>query len=132
MILQSEEEWAVKMRPKHILAMDPQAKMIVSSGYSIDSIMAHPEEHGFCEVLPKPFIISDPVRKAVGRDVSQGHQRKDSCPGSIEGLALLINLRPRTDGSKSSYLFPSSFAPLTCFCLCLRRKTSFTRSINRI
>ena len=41
-----------KEAAQHILAMDPQAKMIVSSGYSNDPIMAHPEEYGFCDISP--------------------------------------------------------------------------------
>jgi two-component system cell cycle sensor histidine kinase/response regulator CckA len=38
-----------------ILALDPHARVIVSSGYSNDPIMAHPKEYGFRDVLMKPF-----------------------------------------------------------------------------
>jgi CheY-like chemotaxis protein len=40
---------------KRILAIDPSARLIVSSGYSEDSVMARYREHGFSAVLPKPF-----------------------------------------------------------------------------
>lgn len=42
-----------------ILADDPGARVIVSSGYSDDPIMAHPNDYGFREVLPKPFTLQD-------------------------------------------------------------------------
>jgi DNA-binding response OmpR family regulator len=38
-----------------ILAMDPQAKVLVSSGYSNDPIMTHFSEYGFCGLIEKPF-----------------------------------------------------------------------------
>ena len=42
-----------------ILAIDPEAKVIVSSGYSTDPIMAHFREYGFCAALAKPFDLSE-------------------------------------------------------------------------
>jgi DNA-binding NarL/FixJ family response regulator len=42
-----------------ILAIDPEACVIVSSGYSNDPIMSHPEEYGFKKVLMKPFTIQE-------------------------------------------------------------------------
>jgi PAS domain S-box-containing protein len=44
---------------KEILAMDPKARVIVSSGYSNDPIMANPREFGFWDVLSKPFTMQD-------------------------------------------------------------------------
>jgi DNA-binding NtrC family response regulator len=44
---------------KTILSLDPGARVIVSSGYSNDPIMAHPQEYGFCDVLQKPFTMLD-------------------------------------------------------------------------
>ncbi len=38
---------------------DPDAKVIVSSGYSNDPVMANFEEFGFVDVLPKPFTIQE-------------------------------------------------------------------------
>jgi two-component system cell cycle sensor histidine kinase/response regulator CckA len=42
---------------KHILKMDTDAKVLVSSGYSNDPILAHFSHYGFCGVIPKPFTI---------------------------------------------------------------------------
>jgi len=44
---------------KEILALDPKARVIVSSGYSNDPIMANPHEYGFLDVLQKPFTMKD-------------------------------------------------------------------------
>lgn len=38
-----------------ILAFDPEAKVIVSSGYTSDPIMAHYQEYGFRGAIAKPF-----------------------------------------------------------------------------
>jgi PAS domain S-box-containing protein len=40
---------------KQILAIDPRARLMVSSGYSEDSLMSEFRNHGFCAVLPKPY-----------------------------------------------------------------------------
>ena len=42
-----------------LLAVDPNAKVIVSSGYANDPIMANHKLYGFCGVLPKPFKMDD-------------------------------------------------------------------------
>lgn len=41
-----------------ILALDPQAKVLVSSGYSNDPSMTHYSEHGFCGHIDKPFDMT--------------------------------------------------------------------------
>jgi PAS domain S-box-containing protein len=38
-----------------ILALDPSARLMVSSGYSDDALMAEYRSHGFHAVLPKPY-----------------------------------------------------------------------------
>jgi two-component system, cell cycle sensor histidine kinase and response regulator CckA len=40
-----------------ILAVDPEAKVVVSSGYSNDPIMAHCKEYGFSAAIAKPFDL---------------------------------------------------------------------------
>lgn len=40
-----------------ILAVDPEAKVIVSSGYGTDPIMSTPQEYGFVASIAKPFEI---------------------------------------------------------------------------
>ncbi len=41
-----------------ILAIDPQARLIVASGYSNDPVMARFQEHGFAASMVKPFTLS--------------------------------------------------------------------------
>lgn len=53
-----------------LLEIDPDAKAIVSSGYSDDPIMAHYKEFGFRGALPKPYPI--PELSRVLRDVILG------------------------------------------------------------
>ncbi len=40
---------------KQILAIDPDAKLIVSSGYSFDPVMTDYKEYGFCAAVTKPY-----------------------------------------------------------------------------
>jgi two-component system cell cycle sensor histidine kinase/response regulator CckA len=42
-----------------ILAIDPEAKVIVSSGYSNDPVMAKFKDYGFCSAIAKPYRISE-------------------------------------------------------------------------
>ena len=44
---------------KKLLEIAPEAKAIVSSGYSTDPIMANFKEYGFKGVLPKPYTIDE-------------------------------------------------------------------------
>ncbi len=49
-----------------ILAIDPRAYVIVSSGYSNDPIMANFGSYGFSDVLPKPYTLED-VSRVLGK-----------------------------------------------------------------
>lgn len=40
---------------RKLLKIDPEAKVIVSSGYSGDPIMAEFSKYGFIGVVPKPY-----------------------------------------------------------------------------
>lgn len=44
---------------RQILAIDPEAKLIVSSGYSEDPVMANFAEYGFCAALEKPYSVEE-------------------------------------------------------------------------
>ena len=44
---------------QHILKIDPQAKVIVSSGFSTDPVMANYKSYGFSGVVAKPFMIQE-------------------------------------------------------------------------
>lgn len=49
---------------ERILALDPNASIIVSSGDAGDSLMSDFKEYGFKGVLPKPYRIAE-LKKAV-------------------------------------------------------------------
>ncbi len=42
-----------------LLQLDPQAKLIVASGYSTDPVMANCREYGFCSAVAKPFDLTE-------------------------------------------------------------------------
>ncbi|VAW34037.1 hypothetical protein MNBD_DELTA03-156, partial [hydrothermal vent metagenome] len=48
-----------KEAAQEIIALDPQAKIIVSSGYSTDPVMAFYQKYGFCGTLVKPYRFVD-------------------------------------------------------------------------
>jgi len=45
-----------------ILAFDPAAPLVVSSGYSADPVMANYREYGFCAAIEKPYNVGDVAR----------------------------------------------------------------------
>lgn len=51
-----------KEAARAIKKIHPDARIIVSSGYSNDPVLAHFQEHGFCEVLTKPYRRDDLCR----------------------------------------------------------------------
>ncbi|MBX7152940.1 PAS domain S-box protein [bacterium] len=44
---------------QQLIAIDPHVRAVVSSGYSNDPVMGRYKEHGFSEVLPKPYNADD-------------------------------------------------------------------------
>lgn len=44
---------------KEVLKIDPQAKVIVSSGYTHDPVMTDYHSHGFSAAIAKPFSLAD-------------------------------------------------------------------------
>jgi len=54
---------------RNLLRMDPTAKVIVSSGFSNDGIMADYKVHGFSGVVPKPYNLKQ-LGDAVGNLLS--------------------------------------------------------------
>ncbi|MGB9595703.1 MAG: ATP-binding protein, partial [Candidatus Poribacteria bacterium] len=44
---------------KEILAINPNAKVIASSGYSDDPIMANPKSYGFISAIAKPYKVNE-------------------------------------------------------------------------
>ena len=51
---------------QHLLQLDPQAKVIVSSGYVHNSVIKDYSQYGFKDVLIKPYRISD-LKKVLDR-----------------------------------------------------------------
>jgi len=51
---------------KHLLEIDPDARGIVSSGYSNDPILSHYGEYGFCGVVLKPYNMGE-----IGRTMQE-------------------------------------------------------------
>ena len=47
---------------RQILAFDPEAQLIVSSGYSDDPVMANFSRYGFCAALEKPYNVAEIAR----------------------------------------------------------------------
>lgn len=59
---------------KQILALHPQAKVIVSSGYADDPVMANYADYGFIGVAAKPYdlqVLKDLVNEVLTRDNPQ-------------------------------------------------------------
>jgi PAS domain S-box-containing protein len=54
---------------KEILSVNPNAKVLVSSGYSTDPVMASYSEFGFCGALVKPFQLSE-LKKTLKKMLS--------------------------------------------------------------
>jgi len=48
---------------KKILNINPAAKVLLSSVYSNDSVMANSQKYGFCGLIPKPYKIQEMGRK---------------------------------------------------------------------
>jgi PAS domain S-box-containing protein len=65
---------------KQILGIDPQARCIVSSGYSTAPVMAEYKKYGFVAVIAKPFQITDlsDVLQAVLGQQSSGFDKPES------------------------------------------------------
>jgi len=64
-----------KEAAEHILAIDPAAHLMVSSGYSEDSVMAEYRRHGFSAVLPKPYTAQQLCEAVQGMITETGLTR---------------------------------------------------------
>jgi PAS domain S-box-containing protein len=55
---------------EELVAIDPDAKVIVSSGYSTDPVMANFEEYGFRDIIRKPYKL-DEIGRVLRRVLSK-------------------------------------------------------------
>jgi CheY-like chemotaxis protein len=53
-----------KETAQKLLQLDPEARLIVASGYSNDPVMAGDREDGFRAAVAKPFTLKE-LRKAI-------------------------------------------------------------------
>jgi signal transduction histidine kinase/CheY-like chemotaxis protein len=67
-----------KETAKRILAVDPDARLIVSSGYSNDPVMASFGDYGFCAALTKPYRVPDLAQAMT--DITLNKCCRNSCP----------------------------------------------------
>jgi PAS domain S-box-containing protein len=51
-----------KEAARQVLAVNPGAKIVASSGYSTDPVMAAPKSHGFRATIAKPYTVTEMVR----------------------------------------------------------------------
>jgi CheY-like chemotaxis protein len=66
-----------------ILALDPKARVIVSSGYSNDAVMADYRSYGFVAVMTKPYRIEEMSR--VVYNAIHGEDETPSLPSPSAG-----------------------------------------------
>ncbi len=59
-----------KEASKIILDLDPKAKIVVSSGYSNDPIMANYREFGLKGIIPKPYRMEE-LKSAIKKIIAQ-------------------------------------------------------------
>ena len=61
----------MELRVKHLLALDSHAKVIVSSGYADDPVMANYADYGFKGIATKPYTINE-LRAVLARVLQGG------------------------------------------------------------
>jgi DNA-binding NarL/FixJ family response regulator len=78
-----------KEAAQQILRIDPQALLVVSSGYSNDPVMADYSRFGFCATIVKPYgmagiagVLSRVLTAEPGPDESAPVRRGDNHPQS--------------------------------------------------
>ena len=67
-----------------LLELDPQVRLVVSSGYSNDDLLANHDRYGFAAALPKPYTL-DQLRAVLGGLLPGG--RANGGRGAPEGGA---------------------------------------------
>ena len=91
----------------HLLKMDPQARAIVSSGYSNDPVMADYQNFIHMICLPKPH---PPVLKIARGLGSRGRYPSRRLPALPAGFEKLAGSEPGAPGAVSGYA-PATLPP---------------------
>ena len=66
---------------RNLLRMDPEARVLVASGYANDQIMAKYREYGFSGIIPKPITqkkLADAVKQAMSEPAPEVTHRSPS------------------------------------------------------
>ena len=58
-----------------LLAIDPEAKAVVSTGYADDPVMADPSAHGFAGIIPKPYT-QDQLKSVIDQVLNADSEAK--------------------------------------------------------
>ncbi|MCD6319247.1 MAG: response regulator [Candidatus Desulfofervidaceae bacterium] len=66
---------------KHLLAIDPKVKAIVSSGYPIEVVMSDYKKYGFSGAISKPYRIEE-LDKMLNRIISEKEPNNTFCCSS--------------------------------------------------
>ncbi len=67
---------------KRLLELNPEAKVVVSSGYSNDPVMAHFHQYGFCDAVAKPYK-NDELRQVIARAIKRLSAPRPVCSGVV-------------------------------------------------
>jgi CheY-like chemotaxis protein len=71
---------------KNLLAIDPQVRAIVSSGYSDDSVMTNYAEYGFKGIAPKPYTLIE-LQEVLTRVLKWSDRSPLNCATAAEVAA---------------------------------------------
>ncbi len=74
---------------RELLKIDPEAKVIVSSGYSQDQLMADYHSHGFSGIMVKPYAtqkLSEVLKTVLETPVQEKDDVPSATPVNIEGV----------------------------------------------
>ncbi|MHB8413965.1 MAG: hybrid sensor histidine kinase/response regulator [Acidiferrobacteraceae bacterium] len=67
---------------KRLLELNPEAKVVVSSGYSNDPVMADFHQYGFCDAVAKPYK-NDELRQVIARAIKRPPAPRLVCSDAV-------------------------------------------------
>lgn len=72
---------------RQLLEFDPDARVIVSSGYSNDPVMANFRQYGFCDAVAKPYK-NEELRQVIARAAKHSIDSRSARPGATKSKAV--------------------------------------------